>query len=256
MSVAGEDFESHFSGTASEKCYSSICDSLRLFTEGSVARAEKKVGEELANKKSEIMCRYLQRQYFTRKSSRILPTVAIVFWFIFIGPASAQSLFSNNVFAGYSFVSSTLYTGQHANLNGWTVSAEKKYLPFFGVVADFSGHYGSKDLPVINCAATSTGCLVQSSVSQYYFQAGVRGSYATAKLRPYAELLFGAVHTAESGPGVSNSNNTVASTLAAGLDARLNRLLGWRLEAGVVKSGAFTSQQNSVRASTGLVLRF
>jgi hypothetical protein len=93
-------------------------------------------------------------------------------------------------------------------------------------------------------------------VSQHYFQAGIRGSYATARVRPYAELLFGAVHTAANGPAVSNSTNSFASTLAAGLDTRVNRLLGWRIEAGLIRSGTFSAQQNSVRASTGLVLRF
>jgi hypothetical protein len=75
-------------------------------------------------------------------------------------------------------------------------------------------------------------------------------------VRPFAELLIGAVHTAETGPGLSNSKTVLEETLAAGLDYRLTRLLGWRLDAGWVETGSFTSRQNSVRASTGLVLRF
>jgi len=170
---------------------------------------------------------------------------------------SSNDLSSSNVFAGYSFIGANLYTGEHADLNGWNVSAEKKYLPFFGVVADFSGHYGSKDLPASSCTGTAqVQCLVPSSVSEHYFQAGVRGSYAILRVRPFVEFLIGAVHTAESGPGLSNSKTVLEETLAFGIDYRLTRLFGWRLDAGWVETGSFTTKQNSVRASTGLVLRF
>jgi hypothetical protein len=191
----------------------------------------------------------------TRSLSRVAPLAAVFLWFV--SGASAQSLSSSNAFVGYSFIAANLFSGEHANLNGWNVSAEKKYLPFFGVVADFSGHYSSKELPASSCAGSSQAqCLVNSNVSEHYFQAGIRGSYAVAKVRPFAELLIGAVHTAETGPGLSNSKTVLEETLAAGLDYRLTRLLGWRLNAGWVETGSFTSRQNSVRASTGLVLRF
>lgn len=155
-------------------------------------------------------------------------------------------------------MAANLFSGQHANLNGWDVSAEKKYLPFFGVVADVGGLYGSKGLPAsAACAASSQAtCQVNSSVSEYSFQAGIRGSYAAPKIRPFAELLFGAVHTIESGPGLSNSNNGFSASLGAGLDCRLTRLLGCRVVADYVVTGSFNARQNSVRASTGLVLRF
>jgi hypothetical protein len=195
-----------------------------------------------------------KRRRFTQTVGRAA-TIAVCLWCA--GAASAQSLSSNNIFAGYSFIGANLFSGEHANLNGWSASAEKKFLPFFGVVADFSGHYGSKGLPAGNCASHSPAeCLVSTSVSEHYFQFGVRGSYATARVRPYAELLFGAVRTSESGVGSSDSKTSFAETLAAGIDTRVTRLLGWRLEAGLVKNGTFTSQQNNLRASTGLVLRF
>jgi Outer membrane protein beta-barrel domain len=196
-----------------------------------------------------------KRQRFTQALVRAATVAAVCL--LCTGAAPAQSLSSNNVFLGYSFIGANLFSGGHANLNGWNASAEKKFLPFFGVVADFSGHYGSKGLPPGNCAGNSQAeCLVNSSVSEHYFQFGVRGSYATARVRPYAELLFGAVRTSESGVGLSDSKTSFAETLAAGLDTRVTRLLGWRVEAGLVKSGTFYSQQNSLRASTGLVLRF
>jgi hypothetical protein len=197
-----------------------------------------------------------------RRCVRIISKMAlsaIAFFFAvlcFARAASAQDLNSNNIFVGYSFLASNLFSGQHANLNGWNVSAEKKYLPFFGVVADFAGLYGSKNLPSSSSCAGSSQCLVHSSVSEYSFQAGIRGSYASKTVRPFAEALFGAVHTGESGPGLSNSNNGFSATLGAGIDCRLTRMLGCRVNAYYIVTGNFTARQNSVGASTGLVFRF
>lgn len=170
---------------------------------------------------------------------------------------AAQSLSSSNIFAGYSFVGANLYTGQHANLNGWNVAAEKKFLPFFGVLADFSGHYGSTDISSrAACPASSSGCVVSSSVSEHYFQGGIRGSYATKWVRPYADLLLGAVRVTEGGPGVAVAKNGFEATLGAGVDVRIAKRFAWRIDGGYVRTGSFIAQQNSLRASTGPVFLF
>jgi hypothetical protein len=173
------------------------------------------------------------------------------------GGASAQNLNSSNVFAGYSFLGANLFSGQHADLNGWNISAEKKYLPFFGVVGDVGGLYSSKDLPGSStCSASSTTCLVHSSVSEYTFDLGIRGSYAAKTVRPFAEALFGEVHTTEQGPGLSNTNNGFDAILGAGLDCRVSRLLGCRVDVDYLVTGNFAVRHNSIRASTGLVFHF
>jgi hypothetical protein len=177
------------------------------------------------------------------------------------GPASAQitssgdSLASSNIFAGYSFFADNLFSGQHADLSGWHISAEKKYLPYFGLVGDISGLYGSTNS---TCAGSYQGhCLAHASVSEYIFQTGIRGSFAAASVRPFAEALFGAARTGENGSGPSNSNLGFAATLGAGLDCRLTRMLGCRLAVDYIVTGNFVNaRQNSIRASTGLVFRF
>jgi hypothetical protein len=177
-----------------------------------------------------------------------------------IGISSAQNsassaLASSNVFAGYSFIADNLFSGQHSDMNGWHVSAEKKYLPFFGIVGDMSGLYGS-----INgtCSSSYQGqCLTHAKVSEYTFQAGIRGSYAAAAVRPFAEALFGAARTAESGSGQSNSNLGFAATLGAGLDGRLTRVLACRFVVDYIVTGNFANaRQNSLRVSSGLVIHF
>lgn len=175
---------------------------------------------------------------------------------VMVGRANAQNLSSSNVFVGYSFIGANLYSGQHANLNGWNISAEKKYLPFFGLVADFSGHYGPTDVPAHSPCPSQGKCPLSSKVNEYYFQGGVRGSYPFPRVRPFIELLFGAVRVSESDLGVSSSKNWFEETLDTGLDIRMTRRFAWRLDAGLVRTGSFTSQQNSLRASTGPVFLF
>jgi hypothetical protein len=209
---------------------------------------------------------YCEGRRCIRGAGKATLVVSALIWLVGVGSAqnvasdnlASDSLSSSNVFVGYSFIGANLFSGEHANLNGWSASAEKKYLPYFGVIADISGLYGSKALPAKgSCEGGAQGsCLISSSVSEYTFQGGIRGSYAAAKVRPFAELLFGAVHTNESGSGLSNSNNGFSSMLGGGLDCRLTRLLGCRLVVDYIVTGSFNARQNSVRASTGLVVRF
>jgi hypothetical protein len=171
--------------------------------------------------------------------------------------AAAQSTNSSNVFGGYSFEGANLFSGQHANLSGWNVSLEGKHRRFVGVVGDVSGHYGSANVFNPACGHISQpGCFPNNRVSQFYFQGGVRGSFEIGKIRPYAEALVGGDYTIETALGVSTTRISFAGTLAAGLDYRITRRFGWRLEVGWVGSGSTASRQNCVRASTGLVVGF
>jgi len=63
-------------------------------------------------------------------------------------------------------------------MSGWNFSAGSQLRRFVGVVADASGHYGSAIVFSPDCGNISQpACFVNNQVSQYYFQAGVRGSY-------------------------------------------------------------------------------
>jgi hypothetical protein len=169
--------------------------------------------------------------------------------------SSNSSLASSNIFAGYSFLADNLFSGQHADLSGWHISAEKKYLPYFGLVGDISGLYGSTNS---TCASSYQGqCLAHATVNEYTFQTGIRGSFAASNIRPFGEALFGAARTSENGSGLSDSNLGFTATLGAGLDCRLTRILGCRLVVDYIVTGNFANaRQNSIRASTGLVVRF
>lgn len=181
----------------------------------------------------------------------------IIFSCLLATMAGAQSLNSNNVFAGYSFTEANVFSGQHPKLNGWNVSLEKRYFPSFGIVLDLSGHYGSTGILKPDCTTTlPSGCLVNSSVNEYLFQFGVRAGYAGRRFRPFGEILFGAAVIDQNGQAVADRRSVLAETFGGGIDVRIRRRLAWRLDAGMVQTGPFVAQSRSLRASSGLVVHF
>ena len=123
-----------------------------------------------------------------------------------------------------------------SNLSGWNTSFEKKYLHYFGAVADFSGQYGS--------------------VTQRNYLFGIRGSATIGRFRPFAEALFGAVNLQENGSAAPKSNTSFAEALGFGIDFRLMRLLSWRIQADQLKTELTTVGQQNVLVSSGLAVRF
>jgi hypothetical protein len=75
-------------------------------------------------------------------------TVIAFMLFLLAGLAAAQLPASGNIFVGYSLENATSSALSVANLSrpnlqGWEASLEGKISPWAGIVADFSGHYGS-----------------------------------------------------------------------------------------------------------------
>ena len=170
--------------------------------------------------------------------------------------AAAQIPTSGNVFAGYSYYN-TKITPNRQSLHGWEGSVEGKFfpIPFLGVVADFSEHYGSLNVP--NPAGTCAIGIVCPPLSANAhidnFLVGPRASVSVGKYRPFAEAMFGFGHINTNGFG---SDTSFATGVGGGLDYRLIRLLGWRFEGDYIHTHLFSTAQNNVRLSTGLVLRF
>jgi hypothetical protein len=128
------------------------------------------------------------------------------------------------------------FSAQAVNLSGWNASVEKKYLHYFGAVADFSGQYGG--------------------VSQRNFLFGLRGAASVGRFRPFAEALFGAVHVQEKASTGSISETSFAEALGVGIDFRLMRLLSWRIQADEIRTELTAVEQHNVRLSSGLAVRF
>jgi hypothetical protein len=136
-------------------------------------------------------------------------------------------------------------------------------------VVDFSGHYGSQNFLV---AFPTTGpvplfCLPGHScpgnpvplnldVTEPTFLFGPRVSVSKGKFSPFAHAVFGASFMAENGSGVSNSDMSFAFAVGGGIDYRLMRLVGWRVQTDMLHTRFFSNTQNNVRISTELVVHF
>jgi opacity protein-like surface antigen len=185
--------------------------------------------------------------------------VAIVGFIVvlFAGLASAQVPTSGNIFVGYSFYSASpstldLSSGSRANLNGWNASLEGKVLPWVGIVADLSGHYGTESFVELSPEGPFA-TTVSGHETDVMF--GPRLSVSVAKFRPFAEAMFGVGHIS-TGQGISTSDTSIATALGGGLDYKVIRIVALRVEGDYVQTRFFGTTQNNFRLSTGIALRF
>lgn len=167
----------------------------------------------------------------------------------------AQVPTSGNVFVGYSYMSADLVSGDRANLNGWNASVEGKVLPLLGIVADFSGHYGSQNIPEL---AGCLGCVVgvSNSIHEENYLFGPRLSISLGKFRPFVHGLIGVGHINVGADGASGSDTSFADALGGGIDYHLIPLLSWRVQADALQTRFFGTTQENVRISTGITIHF
>jgi hypothetical protein len=158
--------------------------------------------------------------------------VGLVILFL-VAAASAQIPTKGNIFFGYSYNSADFNAAGRANLNGWEGSLEGKVLPFVGIVADISGHYGVGD-----------------SVHNVIF--GPQVSVPIGRFTPFAHALLGVGHIS----GNSASNTSLADALGGGIDYRVFHVIGWRFQLDALQTRFFSQTQNDLRFSTGVVLHF
>jgi len=190
--------------------------------------------------------------------------ITIVCLFVcFLTTLGYGQLPGGNAFIGYSYLSADLVSGSRSSLNGWNGSVEGKVLPFIGLVADISGHYGSPSvlssgLCIVPVGSLPGGCVAttSASVSEHNFLFGPRASFPIGKFRPFVHALIGAGHISESAPGLSNSSTSFADALGGGVDYHLIPLISWRIQADALQTRFFSSTQNNVRISTGIVVHF
>ncbi|HKP84624.1 MAG TPA: outer membrane beta-barrel protein [Blastocatellia bacterium] len=170
------------------------------------------------------------------------------------------------LFGGYSY----FHTEGRENLHGWNASVSANLNRWFGLVADFSGHYDSTSSrsTIIVLPGSPPGTLRFESKQNFHtIMIGPRFSFRKYdKITPFAHILVGGTrrhskNVAEA-PGFTLSsfsdNQTVfAGAIGAGLDVKMSRSLALRLvQADYLVNHSFGSFQHNVRLSTGLVFRF
>jgi hypothetical protein len=186
--------------------------------------------------------------------------------FLFSTAASAQRF---NAFVGYSHIGfgPNLYSLRldplspplRRSKNGWNASLEAKVLPVLGIVADFSGYYGNSTAS-LGCSQYVAFCgASNANFSLYAFTFGPQVSLPFGRFKPYAHALFGVSLSRPSLP----SSTSFADLLGGGIDISLIPRLAWRAQADVTQTRFQVTcrvpeqnSENSLRLSTGLVLRF
>jgi len=178
---------------------------------------------------------------------RILAIAIAVF---FSGALAHAQIPSGNIFVGYSF--SQTRPNTPVSLNGWEGSLEGKFLPFLGVVADYSAGYGTNNVfaPI---ACPTFGCQPSSqSIRRYTYLVGPRVSVPIGRFTPFAHALFGAAHINDRG----STDTSFATAIGGGLDYKLIKGLAVRLQADSLHTKFFGVGENHIRFSTGIDVRF
>jgi hypothetical protein len=171
---------------------------------------------------------------------------------LFALTAHAQIPTGGNIFLGYSF-SQTNSIGGTTSLNGFEGSLEGKFLPWVGIVADYSAGYGNDNTALPLAACPVSGCLFRGSrVRKYTYLIGPRVSIPVGKFTPFAHFLVGAAHVNDRG----DPDTTFATAIGGGLDYRLIKGLAWRLQLDNVHTDFFHIGENHLRFSTGIDIRF
>jgi hypothetical protein len=145
------------------------------------------------------------------------------------------------------------------NLNGWEASATYRFLPFLGLAADFSGHYG----PSFNSFS--------SNAHQHTYLFGPEVSLPS-RVSPFAHVLFGVTHQSINASPPPNfipvspvpynaiaatSDSGFAAAFGGGIDLRLVPHLWIRpIQLDYLVTRLHGGTQNQPRVSAGVVFHF
>jgi len=157
-------------------------------------------------------------------------------------PVAAQDTPKVEVFGGYSWAG--------GNFHGWNTSVTGNLSKSFGLVADFSGHYGSElDGPIF----------VDEDAHSFLF--GPRFSHRGKRLTPFAYALFGVTRFHESatisGQRLSDADTGFSSALGGGLDVKVSKHVAIRaFQIDYFRPNFFGEAHNRGRLAFGIVFRF
>jgi len=157
-----------------------------------------------------------------------------------------------NVFFGYSYERTPVVSNDSINTNGWNASLEGKVAPFFGLVVDVDGHYGSGTFAT-DCTPDCT--FTGADVAEHNVLFGPRVSFEAHGFRPFAEFLVGVGHISRSN-GISDSDTSFANAVGGGLDYRVAGPVSIRGQLDWVETRFYSNTQNGVRLTTGVAIHF
>ncbi len=165
--------------------------------------------------------------------------------------AQAQDAPRTEIFGGYSYLRADDNV-DGIDLHGWNASFAGNFNKWFGLVADFSGHYGDVTLlPGL-----------KADINAHIFTVGPRFSYrGNERVTPFGHVLLGAARSGSTffDPTlgkVKSSDSAFALIVGGGLDAKVTKNIAIRLfQADYVLTRFDDDNQHNFRVSTGVVLR-
>jgi opacity protein-like surface antigen len=160
--------------------------------------------------------------------------------FLALLSARAQDAPKAEVFGGYSW--------SGGNFHGWNASVTGNINQRLGIVADFSGHYGS-DLGFVR---------VNQHAHSFLF--GPRVAFSGKRLTPFIYGVFGATRFAESavisGQHLSHVSNGFSLAVGGGLDVKVNDRIAIRtFQLDYFRPIVNDEPSNRGRLAFGVVLR-
>lgn len=166
---------------------------------------------------------------------------------------AAQEAPKAEVFGGYSYLRADLSGISHENFNGWEASLTGNFNRYFGVTADFSGHYKS---------------ITGISVNDYSILFGPQLSYRTERVTGFGHALFGLNRAgATIGgstipiiggfiPSASDSDTSYGMAFGGGFDVNVGKWFAIRLaQLDYLRTHHLDIAQNNLRYSAGIVLK-
>jgi opacity protein-like surface antigen len=189
----------------------------------------------------------------------------------------AQSEKKPEIFAGYSFesvntgISSSDLTATTTSLdnrfkaNGFNLSAASYFTKRFGVAADFSAHFNSRD----DTFGTTSA---RSKFSLYNITGGPQFRFpSSSKFTPFAHALAGVARrnlteTLTGATDTTDKNTSFTMNFGGGVDYKLSDRFGWRvfqfdynpifLRSRTLNSTTFPNRTlTGFRFSTGIVIK-
>ncbi len=165
---------------------------------------------------------------------------------------------SGNAFFGYSYSGGQVFNpgpiGDH--MNGWEGSAEGKFLPWLGGVADLDWHYGGATL---TCSAVGPNCpslRFRLNGSRESLQFGPRVSKDFSKYTFFAQFLLGITFQTVAAGTTATSDRGFSDAIGGGVDYKLLKNVALRGQVDWLQTRLFGGTQGNVRISTGIVFRF
>jgi hypothetical protein len=178
------------------------------------------------------------------------PVLVVGFVACFLSLSTAQTTPRFEVFGGYSYLHPS---APDLDAHGWEAAGTYNLNRWFGLKADFSGHYWG----VENTA-------FQEHQRRHTFLFGPQLSWRRSRGTLFAHGLLGVQHMGVDahfippvpGPDISATENSFAVTVGGGGDLNLGHRLAWRVAQVDYLHKSGLGPRSNVRVSTGLVFRF